>query len=193
MLGLPHVIDVLAWPPDRLPPRRPRRLKWSEVGEHAIVRTALKKSRGRRRRAVIPILPPLASCWRSCARRPRAGRRDGAGQQLRAAVGQPVSLGDRFAEVRDHAGIVEPPTPSSAFPSGPSTSTTARHLRHAPLPRAAAADRRADRRHHRLVARQRQPRSARPTLTTPPSSWQSGAGSPRTCKKTCKNASRRTS
>lgn len=46
-------------------------LTWSEVGEHAIVRTARKKSRGRRRRAVVPILPETAVLLAELRSRPR--------------------------------------------------------------------------------------------------------------------------
>ncbi|MGZ8286655.1 MAG: hypothetical protein ACXW27_08640 [Allosphingosinicella sp.] len=46
-------------------------LTWAEVGEHAIVRTARKKSRGRRRRAVVPILPETAALLAELRTRPR--------------------------------------------------------------------------------------------------------------------------
>jgi integrase len=118
MLGLPHVIDVLALA-SLTGFRRAdlAALKWSEVGEHAIVRTALKKSRGRRRRATVPIIPPLAQLLAELRTRPRAAGVDTVlVNSFGRPWGSPVSLGDRFGEVRDHAGIVEPANAELGIP-----------------------------------------------------------------------------
>jgi integrase len=86
---------------------------FDEVGEHAIVRTALKKSRGRRRRAAVPLLPETKELL---ARLRSRERQEGVQTLLVNSLGRPwgspVSLGDRFHSVRDAAGIMEPGDPS---------------------------------------------------------------------------------
>jgi hypothetical protein len=79
---------------------------FAEVGPEAIVRRALKKSRGRRRRAVVPILPQLARLIEDLRTRPR---KPGVDTLLVNSLGQAWSadaLGKRFGEIRTHAGIV---------------------------------------------------------------------------------------
>jgi hypothetical protein len=79
---------------------------FGEVGPEAIVRKALKRSRGRRRRAVVPILPPLKALIDELRSRPRA---KGVDTLLVNSWGQAWSadaLGKRFGEVRTHAKIV---------------------------------------------------------------------------------------
>jgi integrase len=75
-------------------------------GSEAIVRKAAKKSRGRRRRAIVPILPQCAEFIEELRTRPRA---DGVRTLLVNTHGRQWStrgLGDCFASVRDHAGII---------------------------------------------------------------------------------------
>lgn len=79
---------------------------FAEVGDDAIVRRALKRSRGRRRRAAIPILPELRGLVEELRARPRA---PGVETLLVNSWGRPWSadaLGKRFGEIRTHAGIV---------------------------------------------------------------------------------------
>jgi len=82
------------------------------AGEHAIVRTALKRSRGRRRRAAIPKLPETHELLERLSWR---ARREGAETLLLTSFGLPwangASLGACFNRVRDHAGIVHPGNP----------------------------------------------------------------------------------
>lgn len=87
-------------------------LDWDEVGEHAIVRTARKKSRGRRRRAVVPILPDTRRLLAELRSRPRL---PGVTTVLVNSEGRPWTPGSftqAFNEVRDAAnggaGIVHP-------------------------------------------------------------------------------------
>lgn len=84
-------------------------LHWNEVGDHAIVRTAQKKSRGRRRRAVIPILLEAEGLLAELRTRTR---RPGVNTVLVTSTGRPwgspASFTQAFGEVRDLAGIVEP-------------------------------------------------------------------------------------
>jgi hypothetical protein len=117
MLDRPLLTDALflaAWSGLRLADLAA--LTFAEVGEHAIVRTALKKSRGRRRRAVVPVLPQLALLLEDLRGRPRHA---GVETVLVNSFGRPwsaESLGKRFAEVRDHAGIREPADPREGAP-----------------------------------------------------------------------------
>ena len=89
---------------------------FAEVGEHAIVRKALKRSKGRRRRAVVPIFPPLVGLVAELRTRVR-----GAGVEtlLVNSFGRPWcpdSFGALFRRVRDHAGIVQPADPARGEP-----------------------------------------------------------------------------
>jgi hypothetical protein len=76
-----------------------------EIGP-AIVRKALKRSRGRRRRAAVPILPQLAQLIEELRTRPR---KEGVDTLLVNSHGRAWSadaLGKRFGEVARHANIV---------------------------------------------------------------------------------------
>lgn len=117
-LKLPHVVDVLELAAlTGLRRADLAALKWSEVGEHAIVRTALKRSRGRRRRAAVPIIPELAALLERLRARPRKpGVETVLVNSFGRPWGSPVSLGDRFHAVRDHAGIVEAGDPALGEP-----------------------------------------------------------------------------
>ncbi len=79
-------------------------LKWSEIGEHAIVRVAEKASKGKRRRATVPLYPALSMHLE----RLKAGGK-GAETVLTTTDGRPWSsggLGKRVGEARDKLGIV---------------------------------------------------------------------------------------
>jgi integrase len=81
-------------------------LKWSEIGEFAIVRRALKKSKGKRRKATMPIIPELAALLHELRDRPR---KPGVETVLVNSYGEPWSgdgYGGSFNRVRDAAGIV---------------------------------------------------------------------------------------
>lgn len=86
-------------------------------GQHAIIRTALKKSRGRRRRAAIPKLPETDSLIAELLKRPR---KPGVETLLVNSKGRPwkngASFGACFNRVRDHAGIVHPGDPRVGEP-----------------------------------------------------------------------------
>lgn len=78
----------------------------TEVTEHAIVKTALKKSRGRRRRAVVPLIPESRRLLAELRTRPRL---PGVTTALVNSFGRPwtpASLTQAFNQVRDFAGII---------------------------------------------------------------------------------------
>lgn len=81
-------------------------LTWDEVGEHAIVRLAFKKSKGKRRRARVPMYMELRQLLTKLKTRSRAPN---VNTVLVTSAGQSWSsngLGKRVAEARDRAGIV---------------------------------------------------------------------------------------
>lgn len=83
-------------------------LRWSEVGDHAIVRTAAKKSRGKRRRAVVPIIDDARKLLDELRTRHRA---EGVDHVLVDSLGRPwkpASFSAQFNAIRDSAGIIEP-------------------------------------------------------------------------------------
>lgn len=83
-------------------------LKWSEVGDHAIVRVAQKKSKGKRRRAVVPIIDDAHLLLDELRTRPR---REGVEHVLVDSIGRPwnaASFSAQFNAARDTAGIIEP-------------------------------------------------------------------------------------
>jgi integrase len=91
-----------------------------EVTEHAIVRTALKRSRGRRRRAVVPLIEESRRLVAELRARPR---QPGVRNLLVNSLGlpwTPGSLTQAFNEVRDAAnggkGIVHPGNPELGEP-----------------------------------------------------------------------------
>lgn len=91
-----------------------------EVTDHAIVRTARKKSRGVRRRAVVPLIPESRRLIAELRTRPR---QPGVNTLLVNSKGlpwTPGSLTQAFNEVRDaangRAGIVQPAIPELDVP-----------------------------------------------------------------------------
>lgn len=80
-------------------------LTWGEVGDKAIVRVALKSSRGKRRKAIVPIYPQLRVLLDELRGRARA---KGVETVLTSSAGHPWSgdgLGKRVAEVVAKAKI----------------------------------------------------------------------------------------
>lgn len=92
-------------------------LLWAEVGEHAIVRTARKKSRGQRRRAVVPITAEAEALLGELRSRKRAA---GVDHVLVTSAGRawasPASFTASFNAARDEAGIIQPGDPSVGLP-----------------------------------------------------------------------------
>jgi len=110
-------------------------LTWGEVGEHAIVRVAGKKSRGRRRRAVIPLIPETDQLLAELRGRHRLPGVEAVLFYSQGRPSTPGSFTQAFNEARNLAGIVQPadlrlqrPERGQVFPR------PARHLRHPPLP-----------------------------------------------------------
>lgn len=80
-------------------------LTWDQVGEFAIVKRALKRSRGKRRRAVIPQTPQLEAVLAELRTRERA---EGVNTLLVNSWGRPWTgdgLGGSFNRIRDLADI----------------------------------------------------------------------------------------
>lgn len=81
-------------------------LTWDQVGEFAIVKRALKVSRRKRRRVVIPQTPQLEAVLKDLKTR---FRREGVATVLVNSLGKswtPMSFGGSFGRLRDSAGIV---------------------------------------------------------------------------------------
>ncbi|MEG3151785.1 tyrosine-type recombinase/integrase [Sphingomonas sp. ZT3P38] len=81
-------------------------LTWGQIGEFAIVKKALKRSRGKRQRAVIPHTPQLEAVLADLRTR---HRQDGVDTVLVNSFGRSWSgdgLGGAFNEVRDLANVV---------------------------------------------------------------------------------------
>lgn len=92
-------------------------LTWAQVGEHAIARVAQKKSRGKRRRAVVPIVPQLRALLDELRSRPR---QEDVETVLVNSLGKPWGdLTSAVCEIRDHAGIIEPAEPELDLPARP--------------------------------------------------------------------------
>ncbi|HVQ09560.1 MAG TPA: tyrosine-type recombinase/integrase [Allosphingosinicella sp.] len=120
-LNRPHVIDGL----DLANVTGMRRgdligVTFDEVSDHAIVRTARKKSRGRRRRAVIPLIPESR---RLIAELRTRHREPGVNTLLVNSLGRPWTAGSftaAFNQIRDAAngaaGIIHPGDPSLGEP-----------------------------------------------------------------------------
>lgn len=88
-------------------------LKWSEIGEFAIVRRALKKSKGKRRKATMPIIPELSALLAELRTRPR---KEGVETVLVNSFGEAWTgdgFGNSFTRCARLAGIVhtEPEEP----------------------------------------------------------------------------------
>jgi len=92
---------------------------FDEVGDEAIVRTARKRSRGKRRRAAVPLLAET----RALLDRLRAlPRQEGVNTLLVNSEGRPWtngSLGAAIYEVREAAGIFHPGNPELGIPDRP--------------------------------------------------------------------------
>jgi len=91
-------------------------LTWDEVSETSIVRTALKKSRGRRRRAVVPVIPALTELLAELRNRPR---KEGVNTVLvtkRGTPWQPASLTEAVIAIAKEANIVQPAIPALDAP-----------------------------------------------------------------------------
>jgi integrase len=82
-------------------------LTWSQVGEFAIVKKALKRSAGKRRHMSMPRIPALNALLEELRTRKR---RDGVVTVLVNSYGDPWSgdgFGGSFNRIRDAAGIVQ--------------------------------------------------------------------------------------
>lgn len=80
-------------------------LTWDEVGQHAIVRMALKSSKGKRRRATVPLTPDAHHLLKNLRNRPRL---NGVNTVLTTGMGKAWSapgLGKSVGEARDRADI----------------------------------------------------------------------------------------
>lgn len=91
-------------------------LTWEEVSDHAIVRTARKKSKGRRRRAVIPMFPALSELLEELRALPR---QPGVTHVLVGARGnpwQPGSLTEAVNAIANAGHIFEPAQPELGMP-----------------------------------------------------------------------------
>lgn len=80
-------------------------LTWSEVGEHAIEKVALKRSKGKRRRVTMPRIPALNALLEELGTR---FRKEGVNTVLVNSFGEPWSgdgFGGSFNRVRDEASI----------------------------------------------------------------------------------------
>lgn len=105
--GRPHLIDGL-----RLAAETGLRradlvsLTWAHLGEIALVKTALKKSRGRKRRAIVPLTDSLQALLTELRTRKRA---EGIDHVLVNSFGRPWSgdgFGGSFNRIRDKAKIM---------------------------------------------------------------------------------------
>ena len=81
-------------------------LTWAQVGEFAIVKRALKKSRGRRRRAIIPQTPQLEALLAELRTRPRKPGVETVLVNSKGKSWTANSIGVMFGRIRDAAGIV---------------------------------------------------------------------------------------
>lgn len=85
---------------------------FDEVTKDAIVRTAQKKSKGRRRRAVVPLLPETRELIERLRSRPR---QPGVRNLLVTSFGkpwEPASITAAFNKARDEANIIHPGDPA---------------------------------------------------------------------------------
>lgn len=81
-------------------------LTWDHLGEFCIVKTALKRSAGKRRRAVIPLTDELSAVLEDLRKRPR---KEGVDTILVNSRGLPwtgMGFGTSFNRIRNLAGIV---------------------------------------------------------------------------------------
>lgn len=106
MLERPLLVDCLflaAWTGMRLADLAA--VTFAECGEQAIIRKAAKRSRGRRRRAAVPILAPLRSLIEELRTRPRVPGVETLLVNSHGRAWSADALGKRFGEVARHAKI----------------------------------------------------------------------------------------
>lgn len=89
------------------------------AGDHAIVRTALKRSRGRRRRAAVPKLDETHALIDRLRSRARKAGIETLLVNSHGRAWSSQGLGDCFHAVRDKAGIVEPADSALDLPPRP--------------------------------------------------------------------------
>ena len=92
-------------------------LTWDEISDHAIVRIAEKKSRGKRRRAVIPILTETAAFLAELKTHPRE---KGVNTVLVNSYGRPWADGNSLGPSTTSATMPASPILSAARSPGPS-------------------------------------------------------------------------
>lgn len=86
-------------------------LKWSEVGEQAIIRLASKKSKGKRRRATVPLTPEAQELLTELRERPRAEGVDNVLVDSHGRAWNAGSYSAQFNAARDKAEILHPGNP----------------------------------------------------------------------------------
>lgn len=91
-------------------------LTFDEVFDHAIIRTAVKKSRGRRRRAVVPVIPALSELIAELRTRPRKAGVNTLLVTSRGTPWAPASLTEAVIAITRHAHIVQPAVPELDIP-----------------------------------------------------------------------------
>lgn len=91
-------------------------LTFDEISDHAIIRTALKKSRGRRRRAVIPIVPELAELLKELRALPREQGVRNVLVGTRGRPWKPESLTEAVIALSKQGNIVQPSQPDLEIP-----------------------------------------------------------------------------
>lgn len=92
-------------------------LKWSEIDDLQITRTATKKSRGKRRRAIIPLLDETRTLLTELRERYRATGVDHVLVDSRGRPWKAASFSAQFNAARDEAGIVEPENADLGLPA----------------------------------------------------------------------------
>ncbi|UAK24377.1 tyrosine-type recombinase/integrase [Sphingomonas nostoxanthinifaciens] len=92
---------------------------FDEVSDHAIIRVALKKSRGRRRRAVIPMIPELAKLIEELRALPRNPGVNTLLVNSRGRSWTPGSLGAAVDQIRNEAKIFQPGSAELGVPDRP--------------------------------------------------------------------------
>lgn len=88
-----------------------------EVTDHAIVRTAQKRSRGRRRRAVVPLIPQSRATIAKLKALPRKPGVNNLLVNSRGTPWTPASLTEAVIAIAKHAGIEQPAVPELAIPA----------------------------------------------------------------------------
>lgn len=91
-------------------------LKWAEVGQSAIIRVATKKSKGKRRRAMVPLIADAQTLLAELRERKRA---DGVDNMLVDSRGLPwnaASFSAQFNAARDKAEVLDPGNAELSIP-----------------------------------------------------------------------------